>query len=258
MKVVILAGGYGTRISEETELKPKPMIEIGGKPILWHIMKIYSHYGFNDFIILVGYKGYLIKEYFYHYFLHESSISINLRTNDMKVLANTSEPWNVTILDTGLDTMTGGRILRAKEFVGAEPFFLTYGDGVSDININELLNFHKAHCKIATLSAVQPEGKFGSLDIGQDSSIFQFTEKPRGDGSWINGGFFVCQPEIFDYIQKGDATIFEREPLENLAGSGNLLAYKHYGFWKCMDTLRDKIVLEKLLLENQAKWKVWS
>jgi len=257
MKVLILAGGYGTRISEETVVHPKPMVEIGDKPILWHIMKCYSHYGFNEFIILLGYKGYLIKEYFVNYFLHQSDITIDLSTNKLEVHSNTSEPWKVTLLDTGKNSMTGGRVLRAKSFVGNKPFMLTYGDGVSDINLAQLLRFHQSHGKLVTVTTVQPEGRYGSVDSSEDGQIKRFLEKPEGDGAWINGGFFICEPGVFDYLKDGDATIFEREPLEGLARDGQLYAYRHYGFWKCMDTLRDKLQLNKLWETAQAKWKIW-
>ena len=258
MKVVILAGGYGTRISEESDLKPKPMIEIGGKPILWHIMKIYSHYGFNDFIICCGYKGYVIKDYFHHYYLHQTDITIDLRRNEIEYHDSSSEPWRVTLVDTGLNTMTGGRIKRIQPFVGSEPFMLTYGDGVSDIDIKALLDFHKQHKRLATLTAVQPSGKFGALGIDNQNAVFQFQEKPKGDGAWINGGFFVCEPGIFDYIRSGDETIWERQPLEDLSRDGQLGAYKHEGFWQPMDTLRDKNELERLWASGNAPWKVWQ
>jgi len=257
MKVVLLAGGFGTRISEESDLKPKPMIEIGGKPILWHIMKLYSHYGFNDFVILLGYKSYVIKEYFANYFLHQSDVTINLVDNNVEVLNNSSEPWKVTLLDTGLHTMTGGRIKRAQKFIGNEPFMLTYGDGVSNVDIKELVDFHKAHGKALTMTSVQPEGRFGALEIEKDGQVSTFKEKPKGDGAWINGGFFVCEPKIFDYITEGDNTVFEQDPLMNLAKDNETYAYKHTGFWKPMDTLRDKIALNKMHDNNQAPWMVW-
>src|SRR5450432_219018 len=255
MKVLLLAGGYGTRLSEETEIRPKPMAEIGGKPILWHIMKIYSHFGFNDFVILLGYKGYYIKEYFANYFLHQSDVTIDLSTNGMEVHNNKSEPWKVTLLDTGLNTMTGGRIKRASKFIGDEPFLLTYGDGVSDINISALVEFHKSHGKYITMSAVQPEGRFGALET-EGNRVESFLEKPKGDGNWINGGFFVCQPEILKYIDD-DKTVFEQEPLQKLAKEGQLYNFRHEGFWKCMDTLRDKNALNELWEKGQAKWKTW-
>jgi len=256
MKVVLLAGGFGTRLSEETDIKPKPMVEIGGKPILWHIMKIYSAYGFNDFIVCLGYKGYVIKEYFANYFFHMSDVTIDLKNNQMEVHTVKAEPWKVTLVDTGLNTMTGGRIKRVKDYIGNETFMLTYGDGVGNINIKSLLEFHKQHGKYATLTAVQPSGRFGALDI-EDIQVKNFKEKPKGDGAWINGGFFVLEPQIFEYIE-GDETIWERDPLENLAKDGQLMAYKHTGFWKPMDTLRDKIQLQKLWETNQAPWKVWD
>lgn len=256
MKVLILAGGFGSRLSEETDVRPKPMAEIGGRPILWHIMKIYSHYGFNDFVILLGYKGYYIKEYFANYFLHQSNVTIDLASNNMEVHNNTSEPWKVTLLDTGLQTMTGGRIRRAKEFVGKDTFLLTYGDGVANINLDSLLAFHKKHGKSITMTAVQPEGRFGALQTGEGDQVLSFAEKPRGDGSWINGGFFVCEPKIFDYIEN-DETVFEQGPLEQLAIAGELYNYRHQGFWKCMDTLRDKVKLNEMWDTGEAKWKIW-
>lgn len=256
MKVCLLAGGFGTRLSEETGLKPKPMVEIGSKPIIWHIMKLYSHYGFNDFVILLGYKGYVIKEYFANYFLHQSNVTINLETNSMEIHKTSSEPWKVTLLDTGLDTMTGGRVKRASEVIDS-PFMLTYGDGVGDVNINELVAFHKEHGKICTMTSVQPEGRFGSLEIGENAQVSKFLEKPKGDGAWINAGFFVCNPEIFQYLED-DQTIFERYPLETLASKGELMTYKHSGFWKPMDTLRDKNQLETLWKSETAPWKTWS
>lgn len=256
MKVAILAGGFGTRLSEETDIKPKPMVEIGGKPILWHIMKQYSHYGHNDFVILCGYKSYYIKEYFANYFLHQSDVTIDLKNNKMEIHNNQSEPWKVTLLDTGLETMTGGRVKRAEKFLKDETFLLTYGDGVSDIDLDKLVSFHKKNGKLMTLTSVQPEGRFGALDLEGDL-IRKFAEKPKGDGSWINGGFFVCEPKIFDYIKEGDSTILERSPLEGLANDQQLVAYKHEGFWKPMDTLRDKTQLEQLWDTKKAPWKVW-
>ncbi|MBW3514106.1 glucose-1-phosphate cytidylyltransferase [Shewanella baltica] len=256
MKVLLLAGGFGTRLSEETDIRPKPMVEIGGKPILWHIMKMYSQYGYNEFVILLGYKGYYIKEYFANYFLHQSDVTINLSTNEMKIHKNTSEPWTVTLLDTGLHTMTGGRIKRAQEIVGNERFMLTYGDGVSDVDIASLVKFHENHGKSITMTSVQPEGRFGSLVINRDK-VTNFLEKPKGDGSWINGGFFVCEPSIFDYINDGDETVFEQNPLQNLALNGELMTYKHHGFWKCMDSLNDKQKLNAMFDSNNAKWKSW-
>lgn len=258
MKVVLLAGGFGTRISEESDIKPKPMIEIGGKPILWHIMKLYSHYGFNDFVILLGYKSYVIKEYFANYFLHQSDVTIDLKNNGMEIHNNSSEPWKVTLLDTGLNTMTGGRIKRAQKFIGNESFMLTYGDGVSDVNIEELVAFHKSHKKALTMTSVQPEGRFGALEIEENGKVSSFKEKPKGDGLWINGGFFVCDPKVFDYITEGDSTVFEQNPLMNLAKDDEIYAYKHTGFWKPMDTLRDKVSLNKMHDTNEAPWKVWN
>ena len=257
MKVVILAGGFGTRLSEETHLKPKPMVEIGGKPILWHIMKVYSAYGFNDFIICLGYKGYVIKEYFANYFLHMADVTIDLNNNKIEVHSAKAEPWRVTLVDTGLNTMTGGRIKRIQKFIGDETFMLTYGDGVGDIDIKTLVEFHKKHGKYATVTAVQPSGRFGALELDEKDNVLSFREKPRGDGAWINGGFFVLEPAVFDYIE-GDETVWEREPLENLAKDGQLVAYKHRGFWKCMDTLRDKNELEKLWQSGNPPWKVWK
>lgn len=256
MKVLILAGGFGTRLSEETDIRPKPMAEIGGNPILWHIMKIYSSYGFNDFVVLLGYKGFYIKEYFANYFLHQSDVTFDLKNNQMKVHCNSSEPWNVTLLDTGLNTMTGGRIRRAASFVGDEPFMLTYGDGVADVNISELLRFHQSHGKKITMTAVQPEARFGALKTDENNQVLSFMEKPKGDGTWINGGFFVCQPEILNYIAN-DSTVFEQEPLEALAKDGELFTFRHSGFWRCMDTLRDKMKLNELWESGEAKWKIW-
>lgn len=256
MKVLLLAGGFGTRISEETHLKPKPMIEIGGKPILWHIMKMYSHYGFNDFVILLGYKGYVIKEYFTNYYLHQSDITVDLENNKTVIHKNKSEPWKITLLDTGLNTFTGGRVLRAKDFVGDDTFLLTYGDGVSDVNIRKLVEYHKSHLGCITMTSVQPEGRFGALTIENDDRVSQFLEKPKGDGAWINGGFFVCDKKIFEYI-KDDSTIFEKSPLEDMARDNELFAFKHKGFWKPMDTLRDKNQLEAMLKKGNALWKTW-
>jgi glucose-1-phosphate cytidylyltransferase len=255
MKIVILAGGYGTRLSEETDIRPKPMVEIGGKPIIWHIMKIYSHYGFNDFVILLGYKGYFIKEYFANYFLHQSDMTLDMQTGKMEIHTNASEPWKVTLVDTGLETMTGGRIKQAQKYVGNEPFMLTYGDGVSDINIAELLSFHRKQNRQMTMTAIQPTGRFGSLDI-HSNIVKKFIEKPAGDGSWINGGFMVCEPSIFDLIDNNE-TIFEQAPLQILSNQGELMAFKHTGFWQCMDTLRDKFALNDLWERNAAPWKTW-
>lgn len=257
MKVVILAGGFGTRISEESHLIPKPMIEIGEKPILWHIMKYYSSFGHNEFIICCGYKQYVIKEFFADYYLHMSDVTFDFTSeNKMVVHNNNTEPWKVTLVDTGLNTMTGGRMKRVKDYIGNEPFMLTYGDGVSNVDINELIEFHKSHGKIATLTAIQPGGRFGMLDISDTNKIDSFKEKSKEDGGWINGGFMVLNPEIIDYIE-GDHTTFEKEPLESVANEGQLKAFKHEGFWQCMDTLRDKELLEKLWSNGQASWKVW-
>ena len=256
MKVVLLAGGFGTRLSEETDIRPKPMAEIGGKPILWHIMKGYAQFGFNEFVILLGYKGYYIKEYFANYFLHQSDITIDLKNNQLEVHNNTSEPWKVTLLETGLHTMTGGRIKKAKDFIGNEPFLLTYGDGVSNVDIHALISFHKQHGKAVTMTAVQPEGRFGALQTDANDKVLSFMEKPKGDGSWINGGFFVCEPKVLDYIQD-DNTVFEQKPLEQLATEGELFTYRHTGFWKCMDTLRDKVRLNELWDNEEAQWKSW-
>lgn len=258
MKVVILAGGFGTRISEESHLKPKPMIEIGNQPILWHIMKEYSAYGFNEFVICAGYKQQVIKEYFANYYLHRSDITFDFTAdNSMVVHNNVAEPWKVSIVDTGLNTMTGGRIKRVREYIGNEPFMLTYGDGVCDINIAELYDFHKKGGKLATMTAIQPGGRFGTLDIDDSNTIERFSEKRKEDGGWINGGYMVIEPQVIDYIE-GDNTVFEREPLERLAAEGQLQAYKHDGFWQCMDTLRDKTLLEELLEQDKAPWKIWE
>ncbi|MCC3153814.1 glucose-1-phosphate cytidylyltransferase [Hymenobacter sp. BT770] len=256
MKVVILAGGLGTRLSEETVLKPKPMVEIGDMPILWHIMKIYSSHGFNDFIICLGYKGYVIKEYFANYFLHKSDVTINLKENKLQVHDSFAEPWNITLVDTGLNTMTGGRIKRVKQHIGNQTFMLTYGDGVADVNIRETLDYHKQSGKLCTVTAVQPSGRFGALNFSEQEQVTSFTEKPKGDGAWINGGFFVCEPGVIDFIED-DATIWEREPLEHIALAGQMQAYKHNGFWKPMDTLRDKFELEGEWQRGAAKWKTW-
>ena len=259
MKVVILAGGLGTRLSEETELKPKPMVEIGGKPILWHIMKIYSFYGFNDFIILTGYKSHIIKDYFINYYNRYSDVTVDMNNNTIEVHKTRNEPWKVTMLYTGQDTMTGSRIKKAQKYLGKEPFLLTYGDGVSDVNIKDLIKCHKSSKKIITMTAVQLQGRFGALVIKDDNVITSFMEKPKGDESWINGGFFVCENEVFDYIdENNDNIIFERKPLENLAKNNKLNAYKHRGFWKPMDTLRDKIDLTNMWQNDVAPWAVWN
>ena len=256
MKAIILAGGLGTRISEETDLKPKPMVEIGGKPILWHIMKQYSAHGVNDFVICCGYKGYVIKEYFANYFLHQSDVTFDMSKNTMEVHHERAEPWKVTLVDTGEDSMTGGRLKRVSKYVeDEEAFFFTYGDGVSDVNITETLKFHRSHNKNATLTAVYPPGRFGALDI-KNGQINQFKEKPKGDGALINGGFFVLSPNVLNLLE-GDATIWEQAPLNQLAESGELMAYEHHGFWQPMDTLRDKNYLEELWSKKKAPWKVW-
>lgn len=257
MKVLLLAGGFGTRLSEETDIRPKPMVEIGGKPILWHIMKQYSHYGFNEFVILLGYKGYYIKEYFANYFRHESDMTIDLASNTTEYFNNKAEPWKITLIDTGLESMTGGRVKRAQEIIGNEPFMLTYGDGVSNIDIVDLVKFHKSHGKAMTMTSAQPDGRFGALNIEENNQVTHFLEKPKGDGGWINAGFFVCEPKVFDYITEGDITVFEQAPLQNLAKDGEIFTYKHDGFWKPMDTLRDKQELQKLWETKKAPWKVW-
>ena len=257
MKIVILAGGFGTRISEESHLKPKPMIEIGEKPILWHIMKSYSHHGFNDFIICLGYKGYSIKEYFAHYYLYESDVTFDFRDSNKRITHyHSAEPWTVTLVNTGVETATGGRVKRIQPYVGDETFILTYGDGVSDIDIKRLLEFHRSHGKTATITATQPGGRFGSLDLAEGGEVRSFKEKPRGDGGWINAGFFVFEPQVFDHIA-GDSVFLEKEPLETLASAGQLVANKHRGFWQPMDTLRDKNLLEDLWKAGKAPWKVW-
>jgi len=260
MKVVILAGGFGTRISEESHLKPKPMIEIGDMPIIWHIMKTYSHYGFNEFIICCGYKGYLIKEYFRNYFLYRSDITFDFSDgNKMEVHSKQVEPWKVTLVDTGLNTMTGGRIKQIQKYINpGESFMLTYGDGVSDIDLSNLIRFHKEMGKIATLTAVNPTGKYGVLNIAEDGVIQSFEEKPNNTMGWINGGYFVLNYEVFDYIQDDNATIFERGPIEDLVNNQELAAYRHNGYWQCMDTMRDRVILEELWNGNQAPWKVWN
>ena len=258
MKVVILAGGMGTRISEETDIRPKPLVEIGGFPILWHIMKIYSHYGFNEFIICCGYKGYAIKDYFHNFYLHHTDVTFNLEKNEVEYHRSTSEPWKVTLVDTGLSTMTGGRIKQIQPYVGNEPFMLTYGDGVGDIDIPALVDFHKKNGRLATLTAVQPHGRFGAIEMDAGNRVSSFQEKPAGDGAWINAGFFVLEPGIFEYITNGDATVWEKSPLENLAKTNQLDAYNHNGFWRPMDTLRDKLELERLWNTENAPWRVWK
>ena len=256
MKAVILAGGLGTRISEETYLKPKPMVEIGGKPILWHIMKIYSHYGINEFIICLGYKGYIIKEYFANYFLHMSDVTFDMSNNSMEVHQQHTEPWKVTLVDTGSESMTGGRLKRVAPFLNNKPFCFTYGDGVSDVNLHKLIAHHNQQGALATMTAIQPPGRYGSLDIS-DGYIKRFQEKPKGDGAWINGGFFVLEPGVIEYIQ-GDDTSWEGKPLARLAHEGRLCAFRHDGFWQAMDTLRDKVKLEELWQSGAAPWKVWK
>lgn len=258
MKAVILAGGLGTRISEETHLKPKPMVEIGGKPILWHIMKVYSAYGINDFIICLGYKGYCIKEYFANYFLHMSDVTFNMSNNSMQVHQQYAEPWSVTLVDTGEASMTGGRLKRVASYLDpAEEFCFTYGDGVADVNIADVIMHHKKQNVFATMTAVQPPGRYGSLEITADNHVTRFQEKPRGDGGWINGGFFVLNPRVINYIYD-DKTIWEKVPLEKLASEGQLTAYRHTGFWQAMDTLRDKVQLEELWQSGNAPWKIWK
>ncbi len=258
MKVLILAGGLGSRLSEETNLKPKPMVEIGGYPILWHIMKIYSHYGFNDFVILTGYKSHVIKDFFVNYYQRYSDITVDMTDNSVTVHKTRQEPWKVTMLYTGQNTMTGGRIKKATKYIDNEPFLLTYGDGVSDVNIKDLIDSHQKSGKLITMTAVKPTGRFGALVIDNTNTITSFIEKPKGDGAWINGGFFVCQPEVMDYIAEGNDVIFEREPLEKLASSGQLHAYKHEGFWQPMDTLKDKVQLTDLWEMGKAPWKKWE
>lgn len=255
MKTVILAGGMGTRISEETHLKPKPMIEIGGKPILWHIMKSYSAHGIHDFIICLGYRGYFIKEYFANYFLHNSDVTFDMSDNSMKVHENSAEPWKVTLVDTGDKTMTGGRLKRVAPYLDNEPFCFTYGDGLSDVDIGALVKFHKKQNTLATVTSVQPPGRFGALSM-KNNKIVSFEEKPQGDGSWINGGFFVLSPKVLDYIED-DSSIWERDPLQQLSKEGQLSAFLHRGFWQPMDTLRDRVQLEKLWESQSAPWKVW-
>jgi glucose-1-phosphate cytidylyltransferase len=257
MKVVILAGGLGTRLSEETDLRPKPMVEIGGKPILWHIMNIYSHYGLNEFVICLGYKGYIIKEYFANYFLHQSDVTIDLSNNKMQIHNTASENWKITLVDTGKDTMTGGRIKRVQQYVGNEQFCLTYGDGVGNVELDKLLTFHKESKKLCTVTSVQPTGRFGVLNINHNELVESFFEKRQEDVGWINAGFFVCEPGIFKYI-KEDSTIWERDPLENLAHDGQLMAFKHKGFWRPMDTLKDKGDLNDLWNSGNADWKIWK
>ena len=256
MKVVILAGGLGTRLSEETTIKPKPMVEIGGMPILWHIMKIYSAYGYNDFVICLGYKGYLIKEFFNNYFLHKSDITVDLKNNRVIFNESDAEPWTITLVDTGINSMTGGRIKKIQKHIGNEPFFLTYGDGLSDVNISELFETHKRGEKYLTVTSVQPHGRFGALNLSPNNEVLSFLEKPKGDGSWINGGFFVLKPKVIDLIDSDDSA-WENYPLQTLAKENNLMAFSHKGFWQPMDTLRDKVLLEDLWNTGKAPWKLW-
>ena len=258
MKVVILAGGLGTRLSEETGLRPKPMVGIGGHPILWHIMKIYAHYGFKEFVVLCGYKSEVIKDYFVNYYMNNSDVTVDLATNNVEIHQNISEPWKVTMFYTGKYTQTGGRIRKIKDFIGNEPFLLTYGDGVADVDISAVVASHQESKKLATLTSIQPNGRFGSLEIEDDGKVLSFQEKPKGEGGWINGGFFVLQPEIFDYIPDREDAIWEQEPLKQLASEGQLNAYMHHGFWHCMDTLKDKDELNTMWAENKAPWKVWE
>lgn len=258
MKAVILAGGLGTRLAEETSVRPKPMVEIGGRPILWHIMKIFSAYGINDFIVCCGYKGHVIKEFFANYMLYNSDVTFDIKANSMRVHQNGAEPWRVTLAETGADTLTGGRLKRVAEYIGNETFCFTYGDGVADVNIEALIRFHIENGALATLTATQPPGRFGAFRLSaNDARIENFHEKPDGDGAWVNGGFFVLEPQVLEYIA-GDETVWEAEPLERLAREGNLCAYRHSGFWQPMDTLRDKKYLEDLWRTNRAPWKVWE
>ena len=254
MKTVILAGGLGTRLAEETEIKPKPMVEIGEKPILWHIMKTFSNNGFKEFIILLGYKGYLIKEFFFNYFLHNNDVTIDLENNEVAYLGTHSEPWKVTLIDTGLKTMTGSRIKYVERLLKNETFLLTYGDGLANINMKEQIDFHKSHQGIVTMTSVQPDGRFGAFESNSDNLVSKFVEKPAGDGSWVNGGYFVCDPDVFQYIENGNNIVFEDKPLKQLASNNKLFTYKHHGFWKCMDTLRDKKELDELARSNQIPW----
>lgn len=260
MKVVVFAGGIGSRISEESHLRPKPMIEIGGKPILWHIMKIYQSQGFNEFIICLGYKGYMIKEYFANYFLHNSDVIIDVKNNKTAVLRTNIEDFRVTLVDTGLNTKTAGRLKRIKNYLGNAPFMLSYGDGLADINLHQLIDFHKKHNKIATVTSIKPAGRYGSLDIQSETGqVKKFVEKPKGEGNWINGGFFVLDTKVFNYLgEQADETMWEEKPLQNLAKDGQLMAYQHEKFWKCMDAMRDKIELEQLWQSDNAEWKIWK
>lgn len=259
MKVVIFAGGLGTRLSEETTLRPKPMVEIGGKPILWHIMKIYEFYGYKEFIICLGYKGYMIKEYFMNYSLYNSDVTIDIAKNEIEVHKNKSENFKITLVDTGLLTKTAGRLKRVKHHIGLSRFMLTYGDGLSNVNINKLLEFHQEHGKLVSMTSVQPPGRFGSIDITNSNLVTTFIEKPKGDGAWINGGFFVLEPDVFNYLpDDSDEIMWEDDPLENLAKNGQLMAYKHYEFWKCMDHMRDKVLLEQMWTSKKPAWKLWK
>jgi glucose-1-phosphate cytidylyltransferase len=258
MKTLILAGGYGTRLSEETDIRPKPMVEVGGKPILWHIMKTYSYYGVNEFIILLGYKGYFIKEYFANYILHQSDVTIDMSNGDIQMHNKSSEPWKVTLLDTGLNAMTGARIKKAKDYIGNETFMLTYGDGLADINIKETLKFHKKHGKFMTMTSAQPVGRFGALNVDKSNRVIDFKEKPQGEESLINAGYFICEPEVFNYIGDGDDVVFEKEPLKNLVKDEQIFTYKHNSFWMPMDTLRDKNKLNEIYNSKKAPWVVWA
>jgi len=258
MKALILAGGYGTRLSEETDIRPKPMVDVGGKPIIWHIMKTYSYYGVNEFIILLGYKGYFIKEYFANYILHQSDVTIDMSNGDMQMHNKSSEPWKVTLLDTGLNAMTGARIKKAKDYVGNETFMLTYGDGLADINIKDTLKFHTKHGKFMTMTSAQPGGRFGALKVDKNNRVIDFREKPQGEESWINAGYFICEPEVFNYIGDGDNVVFEKEPLKNLVKDEQIFTYKHNSFWMPMDTLRDKHKLNEIYNSKKAPWVVWA
>ena len=259
MKVVIFAGGLGTRLFEETSIRPKPMVEIGGKPILWHIMKIYEYYGFNEFIVCLGYKGYMIKEYFMNFYLHNSDVTIDLKSNDIQIHKSNSDDFKVSLIDTGLNTMTAGRLKKIRCHLDNSNFMLTYGDGVSDINIQELVEYHREHGKVATVTTVQPPGRFGSLDMTNKNQVTTFIEKAPGDGGWINGGFFVLKPEVFSYLpDKSDSVMWENEPLRQIASDGELMAYKHHGFWKCMDHLRDMNALETIWNSKDCQWRIWS
>lgn len=256
MKLVILAGGRGTRLTEETLIKPKPLVDIGNRPIIWHIMKIYSHYGINDFIICLGYRGYLVKEYFSNYFLHNSDLTINLKKNSKKIHQKKSENWKVTLVDTGDDTLTGGRILRIKKYINSD-FLLTYGDGLSDVNIKKLIHFHKSNRKLVTVTAIQPQGRFGIIDINKKNKVTNFKEKPKGDNNWINGGFFVLKPEIFNFLEN-DFSVWEKKPLAEMTKRSQVVAFKHKGFWHPMDTVRDKLLLDNLWYQGKAPWKIWN